>query len=86
MGYPMTWSRVISRSNLFGDYTSRVSTLPGGGTAERDNDNLSFLCGDIRRFEVDQRDQSHLEHYARLAGIATYQVKAVLDALFDGAY
>jgi hypothetical protein len=42
-----------------------------------------MLAGDLRRLEADSRDERHLAHYARLAGVTPEQAKAVLDAFFE---
>ena len=70
MGYPMTYRRVVMRNGL----------LEGGYANTPDQ--LSMLCGDLRRLEIDQRDELHLAYYAQRAGITPEQVKAVLDVFF----
>lgn len=44
---------------------------------------LSFLAGDMRRMENDQRDPFQLGKYAERAGVTPDQAKAVLDAFFQ---
>lgn len=53
---------------------------------ERMGVTLRNIRGDLRRLENDQRDERHLAEYARMAGITTEQVRAVLDALFEGKF
>ena len=68
MGYPMAYKRLLGRSNLEG--------IP----FERDP--FGNIVADLRRLEEDQRDDFHLDRYARLAGVTTQQVKLILDAFF----
>jgi hypothetical protein len=84
MGYPMTYKRVINRNQLMGDYGHHPS-----GTAIEPGTVASpqmMIGGDMRRLEVDQRDERHVARYAELAGITVEQVKIVLDALFEGDF
>lgn len=67
MGYPMTYSRLVSRNSLY----------PKGQFGQ------SAIALDLRRLEHDQRDDLHLAAYARIADITPEQAKAVLDAFFD---
>lgn len=68
MGYPMTYPRVVLRNGLDGDYAeSRGGTL---------------IAGDMRRLELDQRDERHLKQYAAVAGITDHQAYLVLTAFF----
>lgn len=76
MGYPMTYKRVVKRNRLEGDYTHQPQEFPGH----------SFIGGDLRRLETDQRDEWHLSEYARRADITVEQAKAVLDAFFAGEF
>lgn len=78
MGYPMTYVRVVKRNQLHGDYQTdrtNISEVPP-----------SFVAGDLRRLETDQRDEHHLAKYAELAGITPAQARAVLDAFFEGDF
>lgn len=43
----------------------------------------AMIAGDLRRLEIDQRDDEHLKFYAATAGVTKEQAKAVLDAFFD---
>ena len=70
MGYPMTYSRVVSRNWLSGDYGDRRDHLMIA---------TGLVAGDLRRLEVDQRDEYHLNLYAEKVGITPAQVKQVLD-------
>lgn len=74
MGYPMTYGRVVSRSHLRGDYGENP-----GATCSRD-----MIAGDLRRLEIDQRDEIQLRYYAAKVGITEDQVRAVLDIFFEG--
>lgn len=74
MGYPMTYLRVVRRNNLTGDYQHDTQA----------NFNASMVSGDLRRLEMDQRDEWHLQRYAAAAGITEAQAKLMLDAFFDG--
>ena len=72
----MTYSRVINRNKLTGDYSSATKvSCP---------DDDGVISGDLRRLEADQRDDIHLLAYARRAGITPTQAKVVLDAFFEG--
>jgi len=71
MGYPMTYARLVRRNGLYGDYD---------GCA---NEHLGCIRGDMRRLELDTRDEQHLRMYADTAGITPEQVKAVFDKFFD---
>ena len=76
MGYPMTYSRLISRNRLGGDYVC---------CDEKGNANVKgLIAGDMRRLENDQRDLFHLEYYSKLTGISKPKIKKVLDAFFEG--
>lgn len=94
MGYCMSYRRAIYRGGLLGDYQSgahmpllwrydgadmRAVNLGAASVA-----NLAMIAGDMRRVELDQRDERHLAAYATYAGITPSQAKLVLDALFDG--
>lgn len=69
MGYPMTYERIVKKNSLEG--------IP------RDDREISGnIMADLRRLEQDQRDDFHLDRYARLAGVTTEQVKLILDAFF----
>lgn len=65
----MTYLRVVSRNGLTGTYD------PEGGQ-------VALISGDLRRLELDQRDQSHLRRYAEYAGITDHQAWLVLTAFF----
>ncbi len=80
MGYPMTYTRVISRNHLQGDYDSPDDSCCGFYVCSC----RRFLAGDLRRLERDQRDSLHLEMYAKTAGITKKQARKVLDAFFEG--
>ena len=71
MGYPMTYWRVLWRSDLVGEY-------------DRNSDGKGLLRGDLRRLEKDQRDEHHLAKYAAAADITPAQAKIVLDYFLDG--
>jgi hypothetical protein len=75
MGYPMTYSRVVYRNGLLGDYV--------GGTNHPPDGYKDMIAGDLRRLEKDQRDEQHLAEYAKRTGLTPEQVKSVLDLLFD---
>jgi len=97
MGYPMTYIRVIGRSQLWGgDFSDQPDALdwrehqwryggqhPDQGPAKP---TLFTTQGDLRRLEHDQRDEWHLAEYARRAGITPEQARAVLDAFFTGNF
>lgn len=68
MGYPMTYPRVVNRNGLLGNYT------------ESRGDKLT--AGDLRRLELDQRDENHLRLYAEHAKITEHQAWLVLTAFF----
>lgn len=74
MGYPMSWSRVVHRNALSGDYAHAE-----GDPVEAVR---SLIRGDMRRLEQDSRDPLHLWIYARHAGVTEAQAKALLDAFF----
>jgi hypothetical protein len=76
MGYPMTYGRVVSRNRLSGDYNANWQD-------DREKQALSLIRGDLRRLEKDQRDDQHLELYAKHAGVTPEQAKKVLDKFFD---
>lgn len=75
MGYPMDYSRFVSRNDL----------LRGGYSISGTNSPLDLIRGDLRRMETDQRDKWHLASYAAVAGITSEQAKAVLDSFFSGS-
>lgn len=78
MGYPMTYRRVVARNQLHGDYmTDRKESYEVAA---------NFVAGDLRRLEVDQRDEHHLVEYASRAGVTPEQARAVLDAFFEGDF
>lgn len=68
MGYPMSYSRVVRRNQLAGDYEPNAP--------------LGLIRGDLRRLEKDQRDEKHLAVYAERARITIAQAKQVLDDFF----
>lgn len=78
MGYPMTYSRVVHRNTLRGDY-GRPDTKGGHLSPQRDS---TMIAGDLRRLETDSRDASGLAYYAEKAGITAEQVRVVFDAFF----
>ena len=75
MGYPMDYTRVVSRNNLHGDYVHPVD--------DRSESVRGMIAGDLRRLEKDQRDDRHIHAYAKVAGCTKKQAKAVLDAFFE---
>lgn len=78
MGYPMTYRRVVARNQLHGDYSTDRSNIHEVAA--------SFVAGDLRRLETDQRDKRHLTEYAKRTGLSKPKVKAVLDAFFEGDF
>lgn len=70
----MNYRRVIGRNLLSGDYHSNVQGPVG--------DSRPMIRGDLRRLEIDQRDDEHLRAYALRAGIPKSSVKQVLDDFF----
>jgi hypothetical protein len=68
MGYPMTWSRVVCRNNLQGDYDNA--------------DPLGYIKGDLRRFERDQQDDTHVKQYVEASGATEEQVRKILSGVF----
>lgn len=78
MGYPMTYPRVVMRNGLDGDYAnSGVVTGNDGRDAAR-----RMLAGDLRRLELDARDDYHVARFAKLSGVSKPKVRLILDALF----
>lgn len=80
MGYPMSYARMVGRNQLGG---------PGYEAAEpRDAKNpewvKAMIRGDMRRLEMDSRDEQHLKMYAEHAGITVEQAKKLLDLFFQG--
>ncbi len=71
MGYPMSYDRVVNRNHLNGDYEE-------GDFGDR------LIAGDLRRLELDSRDEAHLLGYARAAGTTIKQAKRLLDLFFEG--
>ena len=78
MGYPMTYSRVIERNELDGDYYTGLDPAL--------NESIETVAGDLRRLEKDQRDDYHLAGYASRANITKEQAKIVLDEFFGGTF
>jgi hypothetical protein len=91
LGYPITYSRVIGRNGLGGDYSkhpvygaiSKPTWDPETTKEEAVAGYHALVAGDLRRLEKDQRDEAHLARYAKLAGVTPEQVKLILDAFFD---
>lgn len=89
MGYCMSYRRALGRNGLFGDYFAAGQPLglwgntPFVGALETPFE-TTMIAGDLRRVELDQRDDLHLAAYAAHAGVTVEQAKAVLDAFFDG--
>jgi hypothetical protein len=44
----------------------------------------AMIRGDMRRLEMDSRDEQHLKMYAEHAGITVEQAKKFLDKFFEG--
>lgn len=88
MGYPMTYRRVIQRGQLWGGYAAAWELNQKlNRTCDEDiRKTLAWIAGDLRRLEKDQRDDVHLEIYARETGLTVEQVKAVLDLFFEGLH
>lgn len=63
----MTYQRVIKRNRLEGHYES-------GGLELR-----PAIAGDLRRFEIDTRDDWHVQDLATRSGATPEQVKLILD-------
>lgn len=81
MGYPMTYSRVVFRNGLTGNY--------GESGDDVANENIRrlrcIIAGDMRRLEVDTLDPWHLAQYAAAADIAVEQAEIVLRTFLSGA-
>lgn len=75
----MTYSRVISRNRLRGNYFWDKANPP-------ETPSLEMLIGDLRRLETDQRDEQHLAMYAKIAAITEAQAKIVLDTFYGWDY
>ncbi len=75
MGFPMTYNRFIHRNRLTGDYSDGQ---------EFPNDPKPLLAGDLRRLEIDSRNDEIIAIYADAAVITPEQARIVLDAFFDG--
>ena len=75
MGYPMTYTRVVLRNGLDGNYAA--SGPPGAST-----DWKRMVAGDMRRLEQDQMDDLHIAMYAEAAGISKPKARKVLEAFF----
>lgn len=73
MAYPMTYRRVVDRNSLHGNYDPEKGVL-------------ALIAGDLRRLEIDQRDDRQLEIYAKAASITKEQVLVVLDEFFYGDF
>ena len=71
MDYPMSYKRLLDLNDLRGDYDGTASQSGG-------------IRGDLRRLEIDSRDEHHLSRYAEAAGITKDQARMVLDCFFDG--
>lgn len=71
MGYPMTWKRLVNRNGLTGDYD------PG-------NPPKALISGDMRRLEIDSRDDRYGQEIANAAGVSLDVARRVLNAFFDG--
>ncbi len=74
MGYLMDYQRVIDRNYLNGDYDDDRDSSGKG----------SILKGDLRRLELDTRDEKHLVRYAELTGISEEKVLQLFDFFFSG--
>jgi hypothetical protein len=91
MGYCMSYRRALNRNGLFGTYRAAGGARGSYGEAPLDSEgaalatNPANAAGDLRRVELDQRDDRHLAAYAAYAGITPEQARRVLDAFFDGA-
>lgn len=72
---PMNYWRVVNRNFLRGDGQS----VP---IQKQAFDQRPMIRDDLRKMEVDQRDEDHLAAYARRAGITKAQAKQVLDDFF----
>jgi hypothetical protein len=75
MGYPMTYSRVVLRNDLRGDYGTEATDNYGGSAK-------GGIRGDLRRLELDTVDARHLSEYAGASGATTEQVKAIFAQFF----
>lgn len=74
MSYPMTYTRVLQRNRLEGDYEN-----PGPPPGD-----LSYIRGDLRRLEQDTVDERHLAEYAEIAGCHPEQVRRLFESFFGG--
>jgi hypothetical protein len=79
MGYPMTYSRVVNRSRLWGGY----ALLPPDDAVEALRKQVS---GDLRRLETDSLDDTQLSYFAEKAGTTKDVVRAVLNEFFSIGY
>lgn len=87
MGYPMTYSRVLGRNLLDGNYTNVRQT---GTVVVCLDDNvastLRMISGDLRRLEQDSVDGKYATQViADYAGVDIETVQKVLEAFFYGA-
>jgi hypothetical protein len=73
MGYPMTFSRLISRNGL-GNYKEGY---------KHDSDDFSALRGDLLRFVEDTQDHDHIDWFVRITGATEHQVRQVLALVFN---
>jgi hypothetical protein len=87
MGYPMTWSRLLERNNLKGNY-SRVAPypVPPDSPPGACRDRLRMISGDLRRLERDSVDGDTASIWiAREAGVSLEDTLKVMKAFFSGA-
>jgi hypothetical protein len=78
----MSYSRLVNRNALRGDYDSYERSGPINTAVAT----LNGIRGDMRRFEKDCRADDVLSMYAEKTGLTPEQVKSVFDVLLDADY
>ncbi len=82
MGYPMTYERVIGRGYLRGGYDTADPKAFGRQEQELADKRIRWIAGDLRRLEIDTRDEIGLAHFAKISGATPEQVKLIFDEFF----